>query len=133
MEPLFDGADPLYPQLGDHGVLASATLADLLMIGIPPSNGQAEPVDIVNHLVNFGWEYVYHCHILSHEEMDMMQPVTVAYPPVAPIGLDIHRYLDARNAEAGPTTRSPRRPSPSRIDGRWHNLDRGRAESMCHW
>jgi len=87
MDPLFDGVDPLNPQLGDHGVLASATLADLLAIGIPPSNGQAEPVDIVNHLVNFGWEYVYHCHILSHEEMDMMQPVSVAYPPFAPSGL----------------------------------------------
>ena len=87
MDPLFTGGDPLNPQIGDKGVLASATLADLLAIGIPPSNGQAEPVDIVNHLVNFGWEYVYHCHILSHEEMDMMQPVSVAYPPVAPSGL----------------------------------------------
>jgi fibronectin type 3 domain-containing protein len=87
MDPLFDGVDPLNPQLGDLGVLASATLADLGAIGIPPSNGQAEPVDIVNHLVNFGWEYVFHCHILSHEEMDMMQPVSVAYPPLAPSGL----------------------------------------------
>ena len=36
-----------------------------------------EPVQITNHLVNFGWEYVWHCHILSHEEMDMMRPVVV--------------------------------------------------------
>jgi hypothetical protein len=42
---------------------------------------------IVNQLVNFGWEYVYHCHILSHEEMDMMRPVSVALPPVKPSGL----------------------------------------------
>ena len=42
---------------------------------------------IVNQLVNFGWEYVYHCHILSHEEMDMMRPVSVALPPNAPDGL----------------------------------------------
>jgi FtsP/CotA-like multicopper oxidase with cupredoxin domain len=87
MDPLFDGADPLNPQIGDRGVLASATLADLLGIGIPPSNGQGEPVDIVNHMVNFGWEYVFHCHILSHEEMDMMQPESVAVPPVAPSDL----------------------------------------------
>ena len=40
---------------------------------------------IVNALVNFGWEYVWHCHILSHEEMDMMRPVSVALPPKAPI------------------------------------------------
>ncbi len=42
---------------------------------------------IVNQLVNFGWQYVYHCHILSHEEMDMMRPVSVAIPPIAPDGL----------------------------------------------
>ena len=43
--------------------------------------------NIINQLVNFGWEYVYHCHILSHEEMDMMRPVSVALPPVKPNGL----------------------------------------------
>jgi len=43
--------------------------------------------NIINQLVNFGWEYVYHCHILSHEEMDMMRPVSVALPPVKPDGL----------------------------------------------
>ena len=35
---------------------------------------------ITNQLVNFGWEYVFHCHILSHEEMDMMRPVSVVAP-----------------------------------------------------
>lgn len=44
-------------------------------------------VPIVNQLVNFGWEYMYHCHILSHEEMDMMRPNLVAMPPIAPDGL----------------------------------------------
>lgn len=42
---------------------------------------------IINSLVNFGWEYVYHCHILSHEEMDMMRPVSVVVPPIAPSNL----------------------------------------------
>ena len=37
---------------------------------------------VSNALVNFGWEYVYHCHILSHEEMDMMRPVLLAVPPL---------------------------------------------------
>ena len=36
---------------------------------------------VTNQLTNFGWEYVYHCHILSHEEMDMMRPVLLAVPP----------------------------------------------------
>ena len=35
-----------------------------------------EPIDVYNHSINFGAEYVYHCHILSHEEMDMMRPVS---------------------------------------------------------
>jgi FtsP/CotA-like multicopper oxidase with cupredoxin domain len=49
---------------------------------------QGNPTDpIINQLVNFGWEYVYHCHILSHEEMDMMRPVSVALPPIKPDGL----------------------------------------------
>jgi hypothetical protein len=42
---------------------------------------------ITNQLVNFGWEYVWHCHILSHEEMDMMRPVSLVLPPNAPNGL----------------------------------------------
>jgi FtsP/CotA-like multicopper oxidase with cupredoxin domain len=46
---------------------------------------------IANQLVNFGWEYVYHCHILTHEEMDMMRPVSVAVPPVTPDGLAFDR------------------------------------------
>jgi len=71
----------------DGALIASATLADALGIGIPPSNGAGEPIDVYNHLVNFGWEYVFHCHILSHEEMDMMHPVLVALPPKPPTGL----------------------------------------------
>jgi hypothetical protein len=42
---------------------------------------------ITNAVTNFGWEYVYHCHILSHEEMDMMRPVSVMLPPNKPTGL----------------------------------------------
>ena len=30
-----------------------------------------------NVMVNFGGEYLWHCHILSHEESDMMRPVVV--------------------------------------------------------
>ena len=42
---------------------------------------------ITNQTINFGWEYVWHCHILSHEEMDMMRPVSLALPPIKPDGL----------------------------------------------
>ena len=46
------------------------------------------PVTTTNQMFNFGWEYVWHCHILSHEEMDMMRPVKVNVAralPSAPI------------------------------------------------
>jgi len=44
-------------------------------------------VTVFNDLANFGWEYVWHCHILSHEENDMMRPLVFAVPPDAPLGL----------------------------------------------
>ena len=53
-----------------------------------PTDPDGNPTDpIVNSLVNFGWEYMMHCHILSHEEMDMMRPNIVAMPPIPPTGL----------------------------------------------
>jgi hypothetical protein len=46
-----------------------------------------EPVTVINHIVNFGWEYMMHCHLLSHEEMDMMHAVAFVVPPRAPSDL----------------------------------------------
>ena len=45
---------------------------------------------MTNHLVNFGWEYVRHCHILSHEEMDMMRSQAVGVAPAMPSDLGVH-------------------------------------------
>ena len=42
--------------------------------------GNPMTTPIVNTIQNFDWEYVFHCHMLSHEEMDMMRPVTVYVP-----------------------------------------------------
>ena len=43
------------------------------------------PLTVINQIVSFGWEYVWHCHLLGHEENDMMRPVkfnyTAALPP----------------------------------------------------
>ena len=46
-----------------------------------------QPVNVVNHVINFGWEYVLHCHILAHEEMDMMHAFLFAVEPKAPSNL----------------------------------------------
>ena len=39
-------------------------------------------------MINFGWEYVWHCHLLGHEENDMMRPIVFNVAralPAAPV------------------------------------------------
>ncbi len=48
---------------------------------------QGNPITISNQYVNFGWEYVLHCHLLGHEEMDMMHGFPFAVAPWAPTNL----------------------------------------------
>jgi hypothetical protein len=47
-----------------------------------PTTGQA--VTVNNDMTNFGWEYVWHCHILGHEENDMMRPIIFTESPAVP-------------------------------------------------
>ena len=32
------------------------------------------------HVTDYGWEYVWHCHLLGHEENDMMRPIKFNVP-----------------------------------------------------
>ncbi|MDH5768705.1 MAG: carboxypeptidase regulatory-like domain-containing protein, partial [Nitrospirota bacterium] len=64
------------PTMPENAVLPGGPL------GFMDPNGN--PVTVLNQFVNYGWEYVYHCHLLAHEEMDMMHSVAVAVPPEAP-------------------------------------------------
>ncbi len=43
--------------------------------GIDPNTGN--PITVINALFNYGWEYVWHCHLLGHEENDMMRPMVL--------------------------------------------------------
>jgi FtsP/CotA-like multicopper oxidase with cupredoxin domain len=46
-----------------------------------------KPITVPNAIYNFGEEYVWHCHLLGHEENDMMRPIVfyrTASPPVVP-------------------------------------------------
>jgi len=45
---------------------------------------QNNPATVTNDPTNFGWEYVWHCHILGHEENDMMRAMALAVPPTDP-------------------------------------------------
>jgi FtsP/CotA-like multicopper oxidase with cupredoxin domain len=50
--------------------------------------GLPNPAGISNKVTDYGWEYVWHCHLLGHEENDMMRPlVLVVSPPAGPTGL----------------------------------------------
>jgi hypothetical protein len=80
--------------------LIDPTMMDGMMLEWPGPAGFFDPMgdpvtfygaegDIMNHPVNYGWEYVYHCHLLAHEEMDMMHSVVIAVPPVAPSALAV--------------------------------------------
>ena len=60
-------------------------------IGAPVKVRSFDPagnaITVNNHLVNFGWEYVWHCHMLAHEEMDAMRSMVIATKAVAPTNL----------------------------------------------
>lgn len=75
--------DPSMPE-GMYLEGANTTQREAMGLPIMAFNPDGEPVDIVNHYVNFGWEYVLHCHILSHEEMDMMHAQVVGVKPLSP-------------------------------------------------
>ena len=67
------------------------TMPEGAVLDGPALNGivdpKSQPVTVLNHLVNYGWEYVWHCHILSHEEMDMMHSMLFAVAPKPPVSL----------------------------------------------
>ncbi|HYL15065.1 MAG TPA: choice-of-anchor D domain-containing protein [Terriglobales bacterium] len=54
---------------------------------VNPANNN--PLNTPNQVQNFGWEYVWHCHILGHEENDMMRAIAFNVPPEAPSGLTV--------------------------------------------
>jgi FtsP/CotA-like multicopper oxidase with cupredoxin domain len=72
--------------------LIDPTLPEGATLPPPGPTGWFDPAtnaipEILNHYVNFGWEYVWHCHILSHEEMDFMHTLVFTAPPRAPSAL----------------------------------------------
>ncbi len=83
-----DSIRPLNPAM-PLGATGSANGPNGTEAGFNNTDANGNPIaPITNALANFGWEYVWHCHILSHEEMDMMRPVTVHVArslPAAPV------------------------------------------------
>ena len=77
--------NPMMP-IGARGAQAGPNGTEAGFNNVDPDGNPIDP--IINQVASFGWEYVWHCHILSHEEMDMMRPQTVFVPtqlPNAPV------------------------------------------------
>jgi len=92
MRPVIPTPAQLPFEVPDSIRLIDPTLPEGATLIPPPPAGWFDPAgnaipEILNHYVNFGWEYVWHCHILAHEEMDMMHSLVFAVPPTAPTGL----------------------------------------------
>jgi len=51
---------------------------------IDPLTGNGFVPPTANVWTDFGWEYAWHCHILGHEDNDMMRPVVMNVQETAP-------------------------------------------------
>jgi FtsP/CotA-like multicopper oxidase with cupredoxin domain len=101
LEQTFIAFKPIMPTLEQVPFLAKIpnsvrlidpTMMEGMPLEAPPPAGWFDTsgnaiAEILNHKVNYGWEYMYHCHMLSHEEMDMMHATVLAVPPAYPSGL----------------------------------------------
>lgn len=87
----------LDPTMPEGAYLANSSAQDAAGLPLFAFDPNGEPIDIINHYVNFGWEYTWHCHILSHEEMDMMRPTVVGVAPKAPTSLTAVRVGNGNN------------------------------------
>lgn len=92
MRPKVPAASELPFAVPNSERLIDPTMPDGAALPAPPPESWFNPQGVVlrevlNHVVNYGWEYVYHCHILSHEEMDMMHSMAVGVKPAVPTNL----------------------------------------------
>jgi FtsP/CotA-like multicopper oxidase with cupredoxin domain len=74
---------------------------------IDPNTGT--PLSVVNEVMNYGWEYVWHCHILGHEENDFMRPIVFdanEAVPLAPLRLAASSGALGRGVQLGWTDNS---------------------------
>ena len=78
-EDIIVAVNPIAPRV-PFAIPDSQRLLDVT--ALPGTTGQFSAVDpnnlpivVTNAMTNFGWEYVWHCHILGHEENDMMRPM----------------------------------------------------------
>ncbi|HYL93411.1 MAG TPA: choice-of-anchor D domain-containing protein [Alphaproteobacteria bacterium] len=94
MNPLEDAIVALRPMrqslpwvIPDSVRLLNPALPEHSTMGFTNIDPNGNPIVVTNEYTNFGWEYVWHCHLLGHEENDMMRPIVFQIPPDAPSNL----------------------------------------------
>jgi FtsP/CotA-like multicopper oxidase with cupredoxin domain len=85
--------------------------------GVDPSGN---PITVTNVVADFGWEYVWHCHILSHEEMDMMRPLKFNVARALPVA-PILTVLGGTQASLSWTDATPPTPAYPAVGNFWGN------------
>ncbi|NJC89266.1 MAG: laccase [Desulfuromonas sp.] len=73
---------------------------------IDPNTGQAWLTPNVNRILNFDWEYVWHCHILGHDENYMMLPVVFKFTEQLP-GVPVLKSVTASGTSVKLTWTDP--------------------------
>jgi len=96
--------------------LAANAPAAMDQFNLDPLTGNAST--ITNMSVNYGWEYLWHCHILGHEENDMMRTISAAQPPEVPSN------LTATKSGSGNTTQYVLNWTDNSIIANWVRIQR---------
>ena len=94
---------------------------------IDPSN---QPAAVTNDLTNFGAEFAWHCHVLGHEENDMMRSLSLVVSPEAPSGLTATvagrsvtlAWTDNALNETGFTVQRAQLNQTTNLQGPWVNV-----------
>ena len=105
---------PLDVLIPEGGAITVADVAGFLANGNPNPN-IGNPVVGTNDLTDYGWEYVWHCHILGHEENDFMRPLVLTVATKLPAAPTL---LAAVGGNSQPSLTVV---SPGRIDLIWND------------
>ncbi len=73
----------------------------------PVTNLPVTKPAVINDIQNYGWEYVFHCHILGHEENDLMRPMIFKPIPVVAPSAPTGVALDEVNGKVTWTDATP--------------------------
>ena len=84
-------------------IVAMRPTAPTLPFTVPDSMRPLDvtmPVSAMNPMTNFGREYVWHCHILGHEEFDLMRPLVLKAHHIGVFRGNGQWYLDVNGNSA---------------------------------